>query len=83
MKQRSSRGLTIVRLGGSGARAGNQENHIIATVPNVKYRVEMRDGTTLEIENPVKLPPAGDIEKINFQLSRWSKAFITLNTWMT
>ena len=37
---------------------------IIASVPNAKYLVELHNGTSIEIENPINLPPAGDIDKI-------------------
>jgi len=37
---------------------------IIATVPNVKYLTTLHNGETLEIENPVKLPPFGEIDKL-------------------
>lgn len=37
---------------------------ILATVPNAKYLVELHNGTSIEIDNPVKLPPVGDIDKI-------------------
>ena len=38
------------------------EIDIIATVPNVKYRATLRNGQINEIENPVKLPPQGEID---------------------
>jgi GTP-binding protein LepA len=37
---------------------------IIATVPNVKYRVVMKDGKAVFLENPSRLPPANQIERI-------------------
>jgi len=37
---------------------------IIATVPNVKYRVKVRDGKEIYIDNPALLPPPGKTEKI-------------------
>ncbi|HEV8306051.1 MAG TPA: translation elongation factor 4 [Methylomirabilota bacterium] len=37
---------------------------LIATAPSVRYRVVTVRGETLEIENPAKLPPAGDIQEI-------------------
>lgn len=37
---------------------------IIATVPNVKYRTTLHSGETIEIENPVKLPSFGEIDKL-------------------
>ncbi|MCH8288733.1 MAG: elongation factor 4 [Candidatus Marinimicrobia bacterium] len=40
------------------------EIDIIATVPNVRYRVELQNGQMIEVENPVKLPPSGEIKNI-------------------
>ncbi len=37
---------------------------IIATVPNVKYLATVHSGETIEIENPVKLPSFGEIDKL-------------------
>ncbi|MDH4222920.1 MAG: translation elongation factor 4 [candidate division Zixibacteria bacterium] len=37
---------------------------IIATVPNVKYRVTLKDGKEIYIENPAHMPPIGKIERI-------------------
>ena len=37
---------------------------IIATVPNVKYLATLHNGETIEIENPVKLPSFGEIDKL-------------------
>jgi GTP-binding protein LepA len=37
---------------------------IIMTAPNVVYEVELTDGTRLRIDNPAKLPPAGQIARI-------------------
>jgi GTP-binding protein LepA len=34
---------------------------LITTAPGVRYRVSTRKGETVEIHNPSKLPPAGDI----------------------
>jgi GTP-binding protein LepA len=34
---------------------------LIATAPSVRYRIETVQGETIEIDNPAKLPPAGDI----------------------
>jgi len=34
---------------------------LIATAPSVRYRVETVEGTSLEIDNPAKLPPVGEI----------------------
>lgn len=40
------------------------EMDIIATVPNVKYRATLNNGQSIEIDNPVKLPPFGEIDKL-------------------
>ncbi|PYM65488.1 MAG: elongation factor 4 [Candidatus Rokuibacteriota bacterium] len=37
---------------------------LIATAPSVRYRVVTVGGETLEIDNPAKLPPIGDIGEI-------------------
>ncbi|HFE53430.1 MAG TPA: elongation factor 4, partial [Bacteroidetes bacterium] len=37
---------------------------LVTTVPNVKYRVWTKRGEMLEVDNPAKLPPPGDIERI-------------------
>jgi len=37
---------------------------LITTAPGVRYRVTTRQGATLDIHNPSKLPPIGEIEKI-------------------
>jgi GTP-binding protein LepA len=37
---------------------------LVATAPSVVYRVTLRDGTVVEIDNPAKLPPAERIEQI-------------------
>ena len=34
---------------------------LIATAPSVRYRIETVQGETIEIDNPAKLPPVGDI----------------------
>jgi GTP-binding protein LepA len=36
---------------------------LITTAPGVRYRVTTKKGELMEIHNPSKLPPAGDIEK--------------------
>jgi GTP-binding protein LepA len=36
---------------------------LITTAPGVRYRITTRQGEVLEIHNPSKLPPAGDIVK--------------------
>lgn len=37
---------------------------LLITTPTVPYRIERRDGKTMEIENPQDLPPQGEIAKI-------------------
>jgi GTP-binding protein LepA len=37
---------------------------IITTVPNVEFRVEMKDGETILVDNPSEMPGSGDIDKI-------------------
>ena len=37
---------------------------IITTVPSVKYKVILTDGTTIEVENPSKMPDPVNIERI-------------------
>ncbi|MFH1386064.1 MAG: translation elongation factor 4 [bacterium] len=37
---------------------------IIATAPNVVYKVNFKDKTTKQIDNPSFMPPAGDIESV-------------------
>ena len=37
---------------------------LIATVPSVKYIVHLKDGTSLEVENPAHMPEPHDIERI-------------------
>ena len=34
---------------------------LIATAPSVRYRIETIQGETIEIDNPAKLPPVGDV----------------------
>jgi GTP-binding protein LepA len=38
--------------------------NLITTAPSVAYRVRLRDGTTLELENPDQLPDPGLVESI-------------------
>jgi len=38
--------------------------HLIATVPNVRYRVELGTGETIMVENPAKMPDPSRIERI-------------------
>jgi GTP-binding protein LepA len=37
---------------------------IITTAPSVKYRVHLKDGTTVVIDNPAKMPDVGNYEAI-------------------
>ncbi len=37
---------------------------LVTTVPNVKYRVWTKRGEMIEVDNPAKLPPPGDIDRI-------------------
>ncbi len=37
---------------------------LLATAPSVEYEVVLRDGTTITVDNPADLPPAGEIEEI-------------------
>ncbi|HLE19527.1 MAG TPA: translation elongation factor 4 [Vicinamibacteria bacterium] len=37
---------------------------LLTTAPGVRYRVTQSDGQTLEVDNPSKLPPAGQISRI-------------------
>ncbi len=37
---------------------------LVTTIPNVKYRVVLSDGTVTFIENPVNMPERGSIERI-------------------
>ncbi|MFQ6616906.1 MAG: translation elongation factor 4 [Fidelibacterota bacterium] len=37
---------------------------LISTVPNVRYRVVKKNGELVEIENPTRLPPEGEIQEI-------------------
>lgn len=38
--------------------------NIITTVPNVKYRIELKNGEELFVESPAKMPPLQEIEGI-------------------
>jgi GTP-binding protein LepA len=38
---------------------------LIATAPSVRYRVQTVGGASIEIDNPAKLPPVGDIAAIH------------------
>lgn len=37
---------------------------IINTVPNVEYKVYMKDGSQVVVDNPSLMPPAGDIDRV-------------------
>ena len=37
---------------------------IVNTVPNVKYRVLKTNGDIIEVENPAKMPPVGEIDHV-------------------
>ena len=37
---------------------------IVTTMPNVRYSVELNDGTVVEVENPSDMPPVGQIAEI-------------------
>ena len=41
------------------------QQQLIMTAPSVVYHVHLRNGTVVEVDNPSKLPPAGDIDHIN------------------
>jgi GTP-binding protein LepA len=38
--------------------------HLIATVPNVRYRVQLTDDRELVVENPAKMPDSGAIDTV-------------------
>ncbi|UCF21155.1 MAG: elongation factor 4 [Gemmatimonadota bacterium] len=38
---------------------------LVSTVPNVEYRVHLRDGTTVSVENPSRMPAPGEVEGID------------------
>ncbi|MBI4459185.1 MAG: elongation factor 4 [Acidobacteria bacterium] len=38
--------------------------NLITTAPGVRYRLTLTDGTVVEIENPTRFPPAGQIAKV-------------------
>jgi len=38
--------------------------HLIATVPNVRYRVTLTSGETITVENPAKMPDPSRIERV-------------------
>lgn len=37
---------------------------LVTTSPNVQYKVELRDGTIVEVDTPAKMPSTGDIQAI-------------------
>ncbi|MFQ6607987.1 MAG: translation elongation factor 4 [Fidelibacterota bacterium] len=37
---------------------------LIVTVPNVRYQVLLHNGESVEIDNPTKLPPVGEVQEI-------------------
>jgi GTP-binding protein LepA len=37
---------------------------LVSTVPNVEYRVRLRDGSVVEVENPARMPSQVEIERI-------------------
>ena len=37
---------------------------LITTMPNVKYRIVLKNGGVLEVDNPANVPASGDIERI-------------------
>ncbi len=37
---------------------------LVSTVPNVKYRVHLKDGSTVAVENPARMPASSAIESI-------------------
>jgi GTP-binding protein LepA len=43
---------------------------IVATVPSVIYSIKKKDGTVIEIDNPVQLPPTQEIDEIREPMIR-------------
>jgi GTP-binding protein LepA len=37
---------------------------LVTTTPNVQYKVELRDGSIVEVDTPAKMPSTGDIQAI-------------------
>jgi len=37
---------------------------LVTTTPNVRYKVELRNGEIVEVDTPAKMPPTGDIQAI-------------------
>jgi GTP-binding protein LepA len=40
------------------------DQNIINTVPNVEYKVTKRDGSVVLVDNPSRMPPLGEIERV-------------------
>ncbi|MFH1942234.1 MAG: translation elongation factor 4 [bacterium] len=40
------------------------KQNLITTIPNVEYKVTRRDGSVVLIDNPTRMPPSRDIEKL-------------------
>jgi len=38
---------------------------LVTTTPNVKYNLNLRDGSEMEVDTPANMPPSGEIETIN------------------
>ncbi|MCM8746742.1 translation elongation factor 4 [Thermomicrobium sp. CFH 73360] len=49
------------------------ELELLATAPSVQYEIVKRDGTTVLIDSPAEMPPAGEIEEIR---EPWARATI-------
>ncbi|MEA3334247.1 MAG: translation elongation factor 4 [Pseudomonadota bacterium] len=45
---------------------------LITTSPTVIYKIEMKDGTTIDIDNPSSMPSAGDISNVGEPMVRAS-----------
>jgi GTP-binding protein LepA len=43
---------------------------IVATVPSVIYAIKKKDGTIVEIDNPIRMPPSAEIEEIREPMIR-------------
>ncbi len=52
--------------------------HLVATTPSVVYRVVLKQGKTMEVENPTKLPDPASIERIEEPMIR---AFLIAPSW--
>ena len=37
---------------------------LVTTTPNVRYKIETKNGTTIEVDTPSKMPPTGEIQSI-------------------